>query len=269
MAPQSANERYASVLSAKINDLLAQDGSPLAEPSAAPSSRRANKSNRYSRRTAGHERNGRHSRKCQICNHPQRQAIEDDFIDWNRASWIEESYGLHGESVIYRHARATGLDVRRRENLRGVVEKVLEEVSFIATPTAFAVLRAVRTLACLNERGQWTEPPTTHHVVSITKLPAKAAHSSTSTAPRRAARRSPMQMISDPSRVTSTKPAPASSLHPGSTAGRKSQNSAPLSRESLASSVPPRSSNRQTYEKLEMGATRSKQRSEVISNRQT
>lgn len=128
----------------------------------------------------------RHSRKCQICNHPERKAIENDFYEWKRANWIEQRYGLHGQSTIYRHARATGLDVRRCANLSRRAEEILEKVDAIETPNASLILRAVQTLASLNERGQRIKPPATHLVVSPS---ASAA--------RRAPRRSPMEMISN------------------------------------------------------------------------
>ncbi|HKF51557.1 MAG TPA: hypothetical protein VKB26_04545 [Candidatus Acidoferrales bacterium] len=148
------------------------------------------------------------------------EAIEAAFVDWNKAGWIERHYGLTGETTLYRHARATGLDVRRRENLRTVVEKVLEDVNFIETPTASALLRAVRTCACLNDRGQWVEPPTTHVAISATQPPAQSANPPATTS-RKPARRPSLKMLS----------------------------------------------NRQTYEKLEVAATPSKQKQEVTSNR--
>lgn len=164
----------------------------------------------------------RHSRKCQICNHPDRKAIESAFVDWKRASWIEHHYGLRGKSTIYRHARATGLDVRRHEDLSRAAERIAETVNRLQTPKASLILRAVQTLASLNERGQRIKPPATSRVVSAAAPPAFPT-SSITTAARRAPRRSALEMIS----------------------------------------------NRHTPEKLEIGATHSKQRSEVTSNRHT
>lgn len=139
----------------------------------------------------------RHSRKCQICNHPQRKAIENDLFDWKRASWIAQRYRLHGKSTIYRHARATVLDVHRRENLSRRAEEILDKVSVIEKPSVSLILHAVRTLASLNERGQRVKPPVAHGVVSTTTPPAFSCPTSTSTAARRAPRRSPMEMISN------------------------------------------------------------------------
>jgi hypothetical protein len=186
--------------------------------------------------------------------------IEDDFVDWNRAAEIAKQYGINGRSALYRHGRATGLDVRRRENLRMVVEKVLEDVDYVDTPTASALLRAVRTLACINERGQWVEPPTAHTVVSVTEAPARSFAPATTTAPRRAPRRSPMQMIPNARRSTGIAPRPQKSNLSSSKSLELATNHSPL-----ATDVP----NRHTYEKLEMDANHSKQTSEVISNRHT
>lgn len=210
----------------------------------------------------------RHSRRCRICNHPERKAIEADFFEWKRANWIEQRYGVHGQSTIYRHARATGLDVRRQANLSRRAEEILEKVDAIETPSASLILRAVQTLASLNERGQRIKPPATHHVVSATAPPTQSGAPSVTTTARRAPRRSSMDMIS----------------------GRRSSTSAPKSQESIASSLDTGHSlvlslpaeagevegsratavpNRQTRKKLELGATHSKQTPRVVSNRQT
>lgn len=186
MAPQSANECYDSVDSLKSTDAGAQLGSQHAEPTGAQPAGKSNK-----------PKPERHSRKCQICNHRQRAAIENDFLHWNRADWIQKRYGLHGKSTIYRHAGATGLDARRRETLYRAAEQVAEEVNRLEKPSAHAILSAVRTLASLNERGQWAEPRSNHEVVSTTAPPAQSADSSTTTVRRRAPRRSPMEMISN------------------------------------------------------------------------
>ncbi|MGB6483463.1 MAG: hypothetical protein WBE86_08260 [Candidatus Acidiferrales bacterium] len=99
----------------------------------------------------------RHARKCAICNHPHRAAIDDDFISWRSESAITIDYQLPSRSSVYRHAAATGLLQRRRLNLRGVAERIIERVDE-APPTAAAVLRAMRIFAQITEDGQWVEP---------------------------------------------------------------------------------------------------------------
>lgn len=139
----------------------------------------------------------RHSRRCQICNHPERKAIEADFFNWKRANCIENRYGLHGKSTIYRHARATGLDVRRHANLNRPVEEDPEKVGAIEPPSVSLILHAVRTLASLNGRSQRVKPPAAHRTVSTTSPPAFSRPTSTTPPARRTPRRSPMEMLSN------------------------------------------------------------------------
>ncbi len=49
----------------------------------------------------------RHSRKCAICTHPNRQAIDEAFLHQSRS--IVKDYNLPSLSSLYRHAHATGL----------------------------------------------------------------------------------------------------------------------------------------------------------------
>ena len=111
----------------------------------------------------------RHMRKCSICKHPDREAIEADFINWRSEETICYEFSLSSRSSIYRHAAATGLLKRRRLNLRGVCERIIERAEE-APPSAAAILRALRIFAHITEDGQWLEPPkrsiVTHIVVN-------------------------------------------------------------------------------------------------------
>jgi|GEM_PF-2223185 len=215
----------------------------------------------------------RHARKCRICHHPERDAIEADFIEWRHPARIAEDYDLD-YSAIYRHARAVGILQLRRENLCTVVEKVLEEVDYIEKPSAFAVLRAVRTLACLTGATKWTEPPTTHIVLTAPPLSSPNPLASADIpAPANSPQPSPPHSHVLPEALTS--PAPAGSLDSQS-AGQ------PAPAIPSAPAVPPASSsfpgpelqtspllhpNRHTYEKLEPPVSHRKQSPEDISNR--
>lgn len=122
----------------------------------------------------------RHARKCAICNHPYREHIEDDFISWRSENTIALEYKISSRSAIFRHAAATGLLQRRRRNLRGVAERVLENVDQ-APPSASAVLRALRIFTQITEDGQWVEPAkrsiVTHiHVTKHDSLNAPVCH---------------------------------------------------------------------------------------------
>jgi len=106
----------------------------------------------------------RHDRKCAICHHPRRADLEEDFLNWRNADMLRKEYKLPHYRTIYRHARATGLYQRRRENLRFAAELLIEDVDQ-ARPGPDTILRAINTCARLNDRGEWVEA-VKHVVVS-------------------------------------------------------------------------------------------------------
>ncbi|HVA18123.1 MAG TPA: hypothetical protein VMV59_10485 [Candidatus Dormibacteraeota bacterium] len=99
----------------------------------------------------------RHARKCAICNHPDCDSIESDFVNWRSEATIALNYKLPSRSSVYRHATAAGLLQRRRANLRGVCERIIERVDQ-SPPSGMAVLRALRIYSQLTEDGHWVEP---------------------------------------------------------------------------------------------------------------
>jgi len=112
-------------------------------------------------KTNGHEENdffSRHQRKCIICRHPERDAIEEDFVHWHDVWRMAKEFKIDDYRSIYRHARATGLDLRRRENFRSALDQILENAGR-ASVTADSVIRAIRAYSCLDDSGRWTEPP--------------------------------------------------------------------------------------------------------------
>lgn len=106
-----------------------------------------------------------HRRRCSVCKHPERKAIEEAFLQWRSAENIAWEFELPGCTAIYRHAHATGLFARRARNLHFALEHLIENAER-ARPTAAGVVEAVRAYARINSAGQWVEPPTTHIVVS-------------------------------------------------------------------------------------------------------
>jgi hypothetical protein len=58
----------------------------------------------------------RHSRKCAVCTHPDRQAIDEAFLHQSRTHDIVKDYKLPSLSSLYRHAQATGLWPSRNSN---------------------------------------------------------------------------------------------------------------------------------------------------------
>jgi hypothetical protein len=119
----------------------------------------------------------RHSRKCEVCRHPDRQAIEQEFLRWRHPDNILDDYELNSRSSIYRHAHATGLLAQRRLNLRDSLELVIEQAEQ-TTPTADSIIRAVRAHSCITEEGRWIEPAK-HVIISRRDIsdasPAEAA----------------------------------------------------------------------------------------------
>lgn len=111
----------------------------------------------------------RHARKCAICNHPDRNDIEGDFLRWRDPVDIKVHYSLPSRSSVYRHAEFTGLLARRRRNLRGVAERILECVDD-AKVSGNTILRAMRIFAHVTEDGQWIEPPKESLVTHIHKF---------------------------------------------------------------------------------------------------
>ncbi|MFZ3215637.1 MAG: hypothetical protein WA192_06210 [Candidatus Acidiferrales bacterium] len=106
----------------------------------------------------------RHARKCSICHHPERECLEEDFVNWRNADTLRTEYGINDYRSIYRHARITGLLEKRHENLRFAAETLIEHADE-ADPTPETILRAIRMCAHINDRGEWVQPAT-HVVVS-------------------------------------------------------------------------------------------------------
>jgi hypothetical protein len=107
----------------------------------------------------------RHSRKCSVCKHPDREAIEHEFLRWRSPEDIAEEYGIADHSYIYRHVHATGIFARRRKSIRLALEPLLEHASTVKV-TASAIISALRLYTQINEAGEWIRPAKTgiiHH----------------------------------------------------------------------------------------------------------
>lgn len=104
----------------------------------------------------------RHNRKCRVCRHPARDAIDQDFLRWRNPDRIAADYGIADHSSVYRHAHATGLFRRRNAGLRHALGSLIEKAADVA-PSADAIVRAVCAFAHINDDGHWVEPP--HHVM--------------------------------------------------------------------------------------------------------
>jgi hypothetical protein len=108
-------------------------------------------------------KSARHSRKCKICNSPDREDIDLAYIHWVPLRRIVFEYtDVTSEVSLYRHALATGLFSRRRSRFQHCLDRIIEQAGD-TRPTADAVIRAIRASSILNEQGRWVEPP--RHVV--------------------------------------------------------------------------------------------------------
>src|SRR6202021_1117395 len=101
----------------------------------------------------------RHSRRCIICHHPEREAIEEEFVHWRSPTRLAHDYKLSDYRTIYRHARAAGLLLQRRERLHSALDAFVESVDDV-TFTGDTILRAMRAYSCIDSHGRWTEIPT-------------------------------------------------------------------------------------------------------------
>jgi hypothetical protein len=108
----------------------------------------------------------RHSRRCSICLHPDRDAIEGDFIRWRSPELIAREYKLANRTSIYRHAHCTGLFAWRRRELGRVLEGMLENHEHIPLEASDAIVRAARVYAHLDENGNWFEPARINFVLT-------------------------------------------------------------------------------------------------------
>src|SRR5580704_7027481 len=87
-----------------------------------------------------------HARKCTICNHPERDEIENDFVYWGHPGSIIKRYGLSHRTALYRHARALKLYQARAANLRSALELIIERATDTKV-TSDSIVRAVQTYA--------------------------------------------------------------------------------------------------------------------------
>jgi hypothetical protein len=198
----------------------------------------------------------RHARKCVICKHPDREAIEEQFVHWIHADRIVEDHDLPSQTNLYRHARATGLFNLRRCNVRSALEHLIEE-SIHAPVTGDTVIRAIRALVHINAKGRWIEPPK-ELVLSRRDLPVRQAAAAG-------------QSLLPPGHLESANaPEPATRQLTGKTV----QEMEPATRDSVSLSLPQRPNGPSITDflidspkRLENAATQTKQTTDAISNR--
>src|SRR5271156_816718 len=148
----------------------------------------------------------RHARKCSVCNHPDLEFINDDYLRWRSPEKIARDYRIAHHSAVYRHAAATGLRRERRANLRATLENFIERADSVRV-TADSVIRAAQIYAQINDDGQWAPSPKRHIVeYRHASAPADAASVASSATPLAAQKRasSGRNTARMPSSATST-----------------------------------------------------------------
>lgn len=96
----------------------------------------------------------RHARKCEICHHPDREAIEESFVLWMHPQGIARVFEVNGgSSAVYRHAYALGLYELRRKNMREAAEKIIEKGT-LTHLTSADVLHAIELHARFSPDGE-------------------------------------------------------------------------------------------------------------------
>ena len=100
----------------------------------------------------------RHARKCMICRHKDRPAIDYDYLNWRSTRQIVNEYVLPHRIGLHRHPEATGLSALRKSKLCSVLDSMIEQAE-TAPVTGATVLRAMRAYSCLTKNGDWVELP--------------------------------------------------------------------------------------------------------------
>lgn len=92
----------------------------------------------------------RHARKCLVCAHPERDAIDQGFLHWRAPENMAREFDVPLAS-IYRHAHSTGLAARRAAKIRHSLECIIEQAER-TIPSADAIIRAIRAYTCINRK---------------------------------------------------------------------------------------------------------------------
>src|SRR5687767_1172371 len=98
---------------------------------------------------------GRHEAGCKVCAHADREAIEQDWLNWGSTTRLAEAHGLSRDS-LYRHAHALNLFEKRQRNIRKALERIIEQAENVEV-NASAVVSAIQAYSKINANGQWVE----------------------------------------------------------------------------------------------------------------
>jgi hypothetical protein len=100
----------------------------------------------------------RHRGQCSICSHEKCKEIEAAFVAWESPDGIAAEHGLSHRSTVYRHAKAFGLDLKRQQNIRVPLERIIERAGDpLLQVTGATVVQAIAVYGKLNAQGQLIE----------------------------------------------------------------------------------------------------------------
>jgi len=100
----------------------------------------------------------RHSAQCAICSHEKRREIEAAFVAWESPEKIAAEFGLGHRATVYRHAKIFGLTLKRQQNIRVPLERIIERASDPALQvTGATIVQAIAVYGKLNAQGQLIE----------------------------------------------------------------------------------------------------------------
>jgi hypothetical protein len=154
-----------SVPSAEVEVVIdATIASPPPEEAPEPTKKRKRRKKKRQRPTTVREEPplsslAMHEAHCMICGSDCQEEMDELFVNWHNVSEIGREYTTP-RRVIYRHAHATGLFPIRDRNLRRALGLIIHRAETAPGVTADSVIRAVRTLAHINDAGEWVNPPT-------------------------------------------------------------------------------------------------------------
>jgi hypothetical protein len=102
----------------------------------------------------------RHQSQCSVCSHPERQTIEEEWVNWGSTTILAEKYRLSRDG-IYRHAHALGLFRERQKRIKLLYEKVLERLDTVkfSGSDLVKVLKEYTALCGREEAAQATNLP--------------------------------------------------------------------------------------------------------------
>ena len=92
----------------------------------------------------------RHQAQCSICQHPQRQEIEEAWMNWANTTLLAKDYHVSRDAV-YRHMRALDLFKVREKRVKLIYEKILERLDMVSVNGA-TLLAALRDYTALLEK---------------------------------------------------------------------------------------------------------------------